>query len=122
MAFPRIQTKATSFELTPALTSLLEQKLTPLERLIPDHETIRSCEVELGKVAEQQAGKIYRVEVNLTVEGKLYRAVAVEEQIEHAVDVVRDELKAEIRKTVEKERSLFRRGRRAIKRMMRMGE
>jgi ribosomal subunit interface protein len=121
MSFPTINTKATNIELTPELESLLEQKLEPLGKFIPEGETDLKCEVELEKVAEHQSGKIYRSEINLYVAGTLFRAEGTEDQMEKAIDEMRDAVKRELRKTQDKRESLIRRGGRRLKEMMRFG-
>ena len=121
MSFPRINTKATNITITPQLETLLEQKFESLGKLIGTHGDER-CEIELEKVAEHQSGKIYRAEVNLYTGGKLFRAESTEEQIEQAIDKVRNELKHELQHAHGKRQSLFKRGRQAIKNMMRFGE
>ena len=121
MSFPIINLKATNLEISPGLSSLVDQKLQPLEKLLPEGETDIVCEVELEKSAAQQTGKIYRAEVNLYVAGKLHRAVSTEEQIEKAVDEIRDELKRELHKAAGKRHSLVKRGGQMIKNMMRFG-
>lgn len=121
MSFPTINIKATNINLDTELRTLLEQKMSSLEKFIPDGETDLNCDAELEKVTAQQSGRIYRAEVNLFVAGNLYRAEATEEQMEHAIDVVRDEIKRELRKALDKRRSRLRRGGQAIKRMMRFG-
>lgn len=118
MTFPSISTKATNIEITPKIERLIEQKIAPLGRFVGGHEGAVKCEVEIAKVAEHQSGKIYRAEVNLTIGGKLYRAEATEEQIEKAIDEVRDELKVELSKASDKRESLFKQGGRKIKEMM----
>lgn len=122
MSFPTINIKATNLELTDELRTLLEEKLISLEKFIPEGETDLKCEAELERVTNRhQSGRIQRAEVNLYVAGKLYRAEATEEQMEQAIDVVRDELKRELRKARDKQHSLMKRGGQAIKRMARFG-
>jgi ribosome-associated translation inhibitor RaiA len=75
----------------------------------------------LQKVTEQQSGRIYRAEINLLVGGRLFRAEATEEQMEHAIDVMRDEVKRELRKARDKQQSLMKRGGKLIKDMLRFG-
>lgn len=121
MKIPRINTKATNIEVTPALQALLDQKFLPLEKFIADYEDTK-CDVELEKFTDHQSGKIYRAEINLFHGGKMYRAEATEEQIEQAIDTVRDDLRRELRRDSDKKQSVARRGRRAIKRMLRFGK
>ncbi|MCD5382044.1 MAG: ribosome-associated translation inhibitor RaiA [Candidatus Pacebacteria bacterium] len=121
MTFPTINTRGNNVELTPELTALLEQKLAPLGKFLPAGETDVSCNVELEKVAEHQSGKIHRAEINLRVAGTLYRAEATEEQMERAIDVMRDEVKRELRRDTTKQQSLLRRGGQKIKALLRFG-
>lgn len=117
MAFPRINTKATNITITPQLSTLLEQKFAPLGRLVNEHEE-HWCEVELERVTEHQSGKIFRAEVNFSSGGKLFRTEATEEQIEKAIDTVRNELRRELERVEGKRHSLWKRGRQAIKKML----
>lgn len=121
MTFPRITTKATNFTITPKLQTLLDQKFEPLGKLI-QHSGDTRCAIELEKKGEHQSGKIFRAEVNLYVDGVLFRSEATEEQIEQAIDTARNELKHELQHAHGKRQSLFKRGRQAIKHMMRFGE
>lgn len=120
MKIPRINIKATNLELTPALQSLLDQKLLPLEKFAPDYDDTK-CDVELERMTDHQSGKIHRAEVNLFHGGKMYRAESTEEQIEQAIDAIRDDLRRELRRTNDKRQSMFRKGKRAIKSMLRFG-
>lgn len=122
MAFPHITIKATNLELSPGLTSLIEQKLTPLGKLIPDEATDSHCRVEVIRLTEHVSGKIHRFEANLFADGKTYRAEATEEQMEKAIDSVRDELWRELERTHSKRKSLLKRGGQALKNMLRFGK
>lgn len=121
MTFPTITLKAMNLEISPGLSSLVEQKFAPLGKLLPQGETDVRCEVEMEKRNGQQTGKIYRVEANLFIAGDVHRAEANEEQIEKAIDEVRDELRRELQRASGKRQSLVRRGGQMIKNMMRFG-
>jgi ribosomal subunit interface protein len=121
MSFPSIVVKATNIELTPGLSSLIDQKFMALDKLIPAHETDVRCKVEIEKLTEHQSGKIYRIEADLFVGGKPFRAEATEEQVEKAIDEVRDELKRELERAHGRRKSLLRRGGQALKDMLRFG-
>ncbi len=120
MAFPMIQFKATNTELIGELQDIMESKLHTLEKYIGD-ETDLKCQVEFEKITAQTSGKIYRVETNLHVGGKLFRAEATETTFEEAIDEVRDELDKEMRRFNKKQETLLKKGGRAIKKMMRRG-
>jgi ribosomal subunit interface protein len=121
MTFPKIAVKVTNLELTPGLSTLIDQKLNPLGKLLREGSTDASCRVEVKKHTEHQSGKIYSFEIDLFVYGRNYRAEATEEQIERAIDEARDELKRELEHVQGKHRSLLRRGGQAIKNMLRFG-
>lgn len=121
MTFPNITVKATNLELSGGLSALIDQKLTPLGKLISSNTTDGYCRVEIVKLPEHQSGKIYRVEVDLYAHGKNYRVEATEEQVEKAIDDARDELKQELLHVQGKHKSMLRRGGQAIKNMLRFG-
>lgn len=120
MAFPHINIKTKNYTLTPQLEALLDKRLAPLAKLVPKDGSDAICDVELSKTTEHhQAGKIYRAEINLATGGYMIRAEATEESIENAIDHVKNELKAELRKLNSKHESIFRRGARRAKDMFR---
>jgi ribosomal subunit interface protein len=121
MTFPLIQTKTTNYTVTPQIESLLEQKFAPLGRFLEGKHEVR-CEVELEKIGDHHAGKIFRAEVNLHVGGTLFRAEATEEQMEQSIDAIRDDVKRELQKNHEKRQSLAKRGRQMLKDMLRFGK
>lgn len=120
MTFPMIQYKSTNTEMISDLQDILELKMTSLEKYFSDEDNIK-CEVEFEKITSQASGKIYRIEINLTVSGKLFRAESTETTFEEAIDEVRNELDKELRRSKKKQHTLLKKGGRAIKRMMRRG-
>ncbi len=122
MSFPTIQMKGSGLELTPEITALIEHKLSPLGKFISPRATDTRCEVELEKVAEHQSGKIYRAEINLYTDGTLYRAEGTEDQIEKAIDEMRDNVRHELQKAHEKRESGEKRSGRKLKDLFRFGK
>lgn len=108
MTFPTITYKYNSIENADTLATLVDEKLSTLSKFIATG-TPALCEVEFEKVASQQQGRIYRVEVNLTVDGTLFRTEATEETFEVAIDEVRAELDKKLRRDKDKQTSLIRR-------------
>jgi ribosomal subunit interface protein len=106
--------KYNDLEEAKSLTGLVESKLNVLQKFTsPDSSVL--CEVEFEKVAAQQTGQIFRFEVNATIDGKLYRADAVEDSFEKAIDEVRNELDKELRRAKDKNNSVLRRAARKLK-------
>ena len=120
MAFPTIQFKATNGELDQKLTQLVEQKFTSLEKYVGE-ETDVLCEVEFEKETAHQSGNFFRIEANLTLKGKLYRAEARAESFEKAIDEVRSQLDKELRRASGRREALIKKGGRKLKEMLRFG-
>lgn len=119
MSFPTITFKQTNVTVDEQLVSLLEQKLVTLEKFIGEAPSL--CEAEFEKVTHHQNGDVHRVEVNLQVNGKLYRAEATEDSFEKAIDEVRSELDKELGRARDKEDTLLKKGGRKIKELLRFG-
>jgi len=117
MTFPDIKYRYNDLEEAQALASIVDQKLITLEKYLNGNESA-VCEVEFGKVASHQNGKIYRVEANLTIDGVLYRAEATEESFEKAIDEMKAELDTEIRRAKNKQETLKKEAGRELKEKM----
>ena len=120
MKIPQIITKGTNLKITPELQSLLDQKFLPLEKFLANHQDTK-CEVELEKMTDHHSGNIYRAEINLFHGGKMFRAESTKEQIEQAIDAVRDDIRRELRRAGDKKQSMLKKGGRSIKKMLRFG-
>ncbi len=122
MAFPTIQFKATNVVIDTAWQDLVEQKFQSLEKYV-GNETDAKCDVEFEKETgdHHNSGNLHRVEANLFLHGKLYRAEASEETFEKAIDAVRSELDRELARFNERRETLIKRGGRKLKQMLRFG-
>ncbi len=116
-----IKIKTTNFSLTPAIQIYLEDKLNSLGKILPYNESV-SADVELGKTSRHhQKGDIFKAEVNLLVPGRLIRAVAEEWDLRVAIDAVKDDLQRKIKINKEKNFSLYKKGARILKKLLRGG-
>jgi putative sigma-54 modulation protein len=78
-------------------------------------------EVEIGRTTKHhQAGDIFRAEINLSINGKLFRVESEQESLYAAIDEVRDDLEREIKKFKEKRETIFIRGARSIKKKLKI--
>ncbi len=115
--------KTTNAEVPPSLTAYLEEKLASLEHFFNANDPSLLCSVELGKTTEHHhTGRVYRAEINLHVSGKKFRATAIEESLEAAIDSVKEELKKELRRAKDREKSLLHRGGAKLKQFLRFGK
>lgn len=121
MSLPIINFKITNTEVSDDLKDIAEQKLTTLDKFIGDSPSV--CDVEFERVTNHhQQGDIFRAEVNLQINGKLYRAEATTSSFEKALDQVKDDLQHELHAKQGKKETLFMKGARQIKEMMRRGK
>jgi len=115
----KIDLKTKNFEITPSIKTFLQQKMDSLDKFLPNDESI-FAEVELAKTTEHhKKGDIFMAEVNLTMPGRLIRAVAEKWDLRVAIDAVKDDLQREITMSKEKNISLYRRGARLFKKLLR---
>lgn len=109
-----ITIKTTLIELTPALTDYTEKRLGSITKHTESAPTIM---VEIGKTTmHHRNGDIFRAEVNvITALGKQYRAVSEKTDLYEAIDDVRAEIIRELKAGKSKAQTLFRRGAKRIK-------
>lgn len=112
-----INIKATNTELTPAISSYVEEKINSLDKFISvDDPSSVLANVEIGlNTKHHQSGKIYRAEINLHIAGKYIRVVSEQEDLYVAIDDAKDKVIREITNEKEKSRSLLRRGEAKVK-------
>ncbi len=90
-------------ELTPSISQYVEKKLKSLTKYF--HNIIR-LDVEVQKTSQHHnKGKIFKVDANLQIPGKLLRAEHVADDLYAAIDYVQYELKRELLKAKEKKLS-----------------
>lgn len=118
MTTPNITFKHTNTDVDYELQTVLTQKITALEKYFEEPTLI---EVEFRKEAPKNSGDVFVTEINCTVKGELYRAVATNDSFEKSIDEARDELDKELRRDKKKKDSMFRKGARRIKEIMRFG-
>lgn len=111
-----ITIKATGIDHSDELSALVESKLLPLQKVLAEQFDRTLCATEVGQITPRHAsGPTWRAEATVRVDGKTYRAEAVTESLESSLDKIESQLNKEIRRAKGRERSLFRRGGRAVK-------
>ncbi|MGC9611107.1 MAG: ribosome-associated translation inhibitor RaiA [Minisyncoccia bacterium] len=102
----KIKIESTGFELTPAIRELVEKKVGSLEKLIgrfeEKSEAIASVEVS-RTTKHHRHGDVFYAEINLSISGKIIRAVNSNIKLQAALDIAKDKLKQEILRFKEKE-------------------
>ncbi len=116
-----INIKATNTDLTPAISTYVEEKVLGLDKFIvaDDPESVLA-NVEIGlSTKHHQSGKVFHAEINLHIAGKYIRAVSEQEDLYAAIDDMRDQVVREITSFKNKKRDLVRKGGAAIKDFLR---
>ena len=116
----QLRIKTTGFALTPLLEKLCREKLLlPLEkRLGREFSEDLPLDVELAKITRHhEEGRIWKCEINMALphEKKTLYAEVLEESIEAAVDVAKDDLEREVDRYKGRRFAQFRRAGRRLK-------
>lgn len=118
----KIIIKATNTKLSPSLSQYIEEKIGGLDKFLRNYsQELVKAKVEISKVTrDQRHGEIFRAEVNLNIEGRLIRAEETAESLMAAIDLVKDELSREVRRSKNKKMTQFIRGARSWKKFWRI--
>lgn len=112
--------KGTNYTITPDIEKLCTERIHAATRSLGAQKDSALVEVELELVEERKNNNaVYRAEVNVSVDGKLYRAESTRRSMRNAISDVKKGLGNEIRKDRGKNSSMFRRGGRKVKSLLR---
>jgi ribosomal subunit interface protein len=91
-----------NLRLAPTTVLYLEKRLASAEKFIPKNGKV-VCDCELAKTTEHhEKGPVFYAEVNLQINGAMYRATANAETIEAAIDIMQSNLIRELQKNKKK--------------------
>ena len=117
-----IHIKTKNVELTQGLRSVINEKIGLLEKFIPfkPDQTILA-EVEVGRETERHTNgeSLYRAEINLSIDKRMLRTVALKSDINNAIDEAKNEMQIRITSHSNKAIDLMRKGARKAKNMLR---
>ncbi len=115
------RTKLTNYKIEPEVKAYLNDKLAAIEKLVTDDAA--RCEVEIGRTAgHSQQGRVWKAEIILTHFGERMCAVAEEESVKAALDVVKDEAVMLLKKSRGKKTTFSRRAGAQLKKFARRGD
>ena len=114
----KINIKATGIELTPAITSYVEKKISALEKYVGNTADI-VAQVEVGKSTQHHKhGDVFRAEVHVTGAGLDLYAVSDQPDLYAAIDLVKDEVVRNALHLKGKHQTLARRGAQKVKNIL----
>ena len=115
-----INFKGTNYTISEDIEKLCRERVASATRMLGKDSEKALIEVELELVEERKNNNaVYRAEVNVSVDGKFYRAESTRRSMQNAISDVKNSLSNEIRKDRGKNESLFKNGGRAVKSLLR---
>ncbi|MEK7180408.1 MAG: ribosome-associated translation inhibitor RaiA [Patescibacteria group bacterium] len=115
----KTNTKATNIILTSELRDYIDKKLAGVEKFLDPNDTSIMCDVEVARTtAHHKAGEIFRAEFHIHIAGKYLTAVSEKDNINAALDEVKDEIIHSLKSYKTKKDTLFKRGSAKIKNIL----
>ena len=118
----KLTVKGTGLRLTSDLYQAIEEKIGGLDKFAGSLKAraFAHGQVEVGRTTKHhRTGAIFRAEVELHLPGRDLRAQALDETIFGALDIVKDELKRELRRYGAKRAVGLKQGGRQLKKLIR---
>lgn len=106
--------------MTPDIEEYLTSRVNSVEKFLHiQSEEVVLAECEIDRSTHHKKGDVFRVEINLSVSGRLYRSEETNSDVRAAIDIAKDQLEKQIRRAKTKRFELFQKGARTIKKMLR---
>jgi putative sigma-54 modulation protein len=100
----QIKIKATQLELTDSIKNYIQEKMDMLDKYLGSIK-VTNCDFEIEKTkSNQNKGKIFRAEVNLSIPGEMIRIEKTANDLYKSIDKVKDHLPRSIKRYKEKRR------------------
>ena len=97
--------------MTDAIRSYAEKRVDALNKFVDAEDTSVSANMEVGKTTKHHhTGDIFKAELNVSIGGKQFRAVAEKEDLYAAIDEVKDEMARILSAHKGKQATLLRKG------------
>lgn len=114
-----INIKATNIVLTEAIRSYVTKRIESLSKLMEKVKNDVVIDVEVSQTTKHhKSGSIFRTEVTIRNAGQKFRAVSVKDDLYNSIDDAREELERQMTTGKDRSGTLFRRGARSVKKML----
>lgn len=112
-----IKIKATNIELTEAISEYVNKKVLSLEKFINENDTL--VYVEVAKTTNHHKnGEVFKTEIDLRMGGTKFFAVSESDDLYATIDEAREAMFRELTSNKDRTDTLFRRGARSVKKML----
>ena len=113
-----INIKATNMELTSAISDYVNRRLVRIEKFIKDGEEMIAY-IEVGKTTNHhKQGDIFRAEFNIEISGAKFYTFSEKEDLYVAIEDAKEEIVRQIKTNKDRKQTLFKRGAKSIKKML----
>jgi ribosomal subunit interface protein len=110
--------KATNVELTGAINDYVNKRLEGIKKFIKEGDKA-VIQVEVGKTTNHhKQGDVFRAEFNIEISGNKFYAFSEKEDLYVSIDDVKAEIVRQISSNKDKKQTLFKRGAKSVKKMM----
>lgn len=118
-----IRIKTSDYEMPSEVATYLDEKLDSIRKILASDADTARCEVDLGRaVGHSQQGEVWQAEILVQNGGERHVATAKGESVHAAIDVAKDEMLQQLRKSKGRETSLMRRMGGRLKKWARRGD
>ena len=118
----RVNFQAKNIEITEAIHDYVVKRVTNLGRLLSEIEERDGEVIVLFSISKtthhHKRGEVFHADCSINIKGKKFYSSVNREDMYEAIDVLKDNLFAEISKNKDKKQTLFKRGATSVKKMM----
>lgn len=119
----QIQIKASGHTVAEDIVKHMEDRADSFARFVGAAAESAGVEVQIERLGEHpQQGRVWRVKIGVSSNGKTMHTEAVGEGITEAFDIAKDEMDLRLKGLKDKRRTLLRRGGAQIKKWLRFGK
>jgi putative sigma-54 modulation protein len=118
----KINLQGKNLELTPAIHDYVVKRVTNLGRLLSVIEEKKGeimVRFNVSKITKHhKEGEVFEADCSITIKGENFYSSVVMEDLYQAIDAVKENLFNEIEKNKDRKQTLFRRGAKSVKKML----
>jgi putative sigma-54 modulation protein len=112
-----INIKATNMELTNAISEYINKRLSGISKFIKKGDTV--AHIEVGKTTNHHnKGDVFRAEFDIEISGLKFYTVSEKDDLYKAIDDAKEEIVRQIINEKDKKMTLFKRGAKSVKKML----
>lgn len=115
----KIQIKATNLELTEAIRDYSDKKVSSLDKYFKEFSNDAIAYVEVAKTTmHHKQGDFFKAEIDLNFQGQKFFAKSEQADLYVAIDEAREQIERQLVGKKDKGGTIFRRGARSVKKML----